>query len=158
MAHKAAEFAVKYRNTFGKDIVVDLVCFRKYGHNELDDPSFTNPLMYQTINQRKSVPNLYREKIVDEEKLLSNETLEKELNDFRSGLDAALDKVLNNTYQIESRNTYLKGKWSQMRLPSNTEQTSWATGCAQDLLKFVGVKSVHFPADFVGLLKFKKKS
>ena len=107
--------------------------------------------MYQTINQRKSVPNLYREKLL-KDKSIDNVAIEKELNEFRNGLDQSLEKVLDNTYKIQPRNTYLKGKWSNMQLPSNKELTSWATGCSKDLLKFVGVKSVNYPNDFVRII------
>ena len=140
---------MKYRNKFAKDIVVDLVCFRKYGHNELDDPSFTNPLMYKLINARDSVPNNYEKTLVDEEKLVDKKQLSKEIGKFRSKLDDSLNNVLNGTYKIEPRNTYLNKKWSIMNLASNKERTSWNTGCNIDLLKYIGAKSVNYPKDFV---------
>ena len=49
---------------FGKDVLVDLLCFRKWGHNELDDPSFTNPVMYHAIKNRRSIPDQYSEKLI----------------------------------------------------------------------------------------------
>lgn len=60
---KAAKLAFSYRNTFQKDILIDLLCFRRWGHNELDDPTFTNPVMYKTIHSRQSVPDLYLEQL-----------------------------------------------------------------------------------------------
>ena len=53
-----------YRQEFRKDIVIDYMCFRKWGHNELDEPSFTQPTMYNTIRNRESIPDLYAVKIV----------------------------------------------------------------------------------------------
>ena len=50
---KAVTLAVQYRNKFHKDVFIDLVCFRKWGHNEMDDPTMTNPTLYQAINSRK---------------------------------------------------------------------------------------------------------
>lgn len=61
---KAAKIAVDYKQKFGKDVLIDLQCFRKWGHNEIDDPSFTQPLMYRAINSRTSIPDLYAESIV----------------------------------------------------------------------------------------------
>jgi probable 2-oxoglutarate dehydrogenase E1 component DHKTD1 len=151
LAYKAGQFAVKYRNKFAKDIVIDLVCFRKYGHNELDDPSFTNPLMYKKISGRKSVPDLYEEKLVNEEKVVEKSEIKAEAVRFRSVLDESLNKVLNNTYKLEDRNTFLRKQWANMSVASFTERTTWDTGCDMGLLKYVGVKSVSYPKDFVSL-------
>lgn len=56
---KACRLAMAYRQKFRKDVVVDYICFRKWGHNEMDDPSFTNPVMYKVIRNRESIPDLY---------------------------------------------------------------------------------------------------
>ncbi len=61
---RAAQLAYEYRATFHKDVVIDLICYRRRGHNEGDDPSFTQPLMYDTIEQKKSVRKLYTEALV----------------------------------------------------------------------------------------------
>jgi probable 2-oxoglutarate dehydrogenase E1 component DHKTD1 len=61
---KACKLALAYRQKFRKDIVVDYVCFRRWGHNEVDDPSFTNPLMYNVIRSRMSIPDLYAKKLI----------------------------------------------------------------------------------------------
>jgi 2-oxoglutarate dehydrogenase E1 component len=58
--------AVDYRNAFGKDVVIDLVCYRRYGHNEGDEPYFTQPLMYDRIKERPPLYRLYAEKLSDE--------------------------------------------------------------------------------------------
>ncbi|TMW42875.1 hypothetical protein DOY81_012048, partial [Sarcophaga bullata] len=57
------KFAFEYQRQFRKDIFIDMNCFRRWGHNELDDPTFTNPLVYAIVNNRKSVPDLYAEKL-----------------------------------------------------------------------------------------------
>ena len=48
-----------YRQKFRKDVIVDYVCYRRWGHNEMDDPSFTQPLVYKEVNSRQSIPNNY---------------------------------------------------------------------------------------------------
>lgn len=145
-AYKAAELAIKYRNTFGKDIVVDLICFRKYGHNELDEPMFTNPLLYKQINARKSVPDAYQEKLTQAENLINKADLDNDLNQFRKMLDDALAKV--DSYKIEPRNTYLAKKWSSMSVPSASVLSTWQTGLHKEFLKHIGAKSVEYPKDF----------
>ena len=59
-------FAFEYRAKFKKDILIDLVCYRRYGHNEVDEPRFTHPLMYAEIDKHKSVSDLYNERLVSE--------------------------------------------------------------------------------------------
>ena len=56
--------AFSYRQMFRKDIIVDLICYRRWGHNELDEPAYTQPKMYEKIRARKSVPQLYEEKLL----------------------------------------------------------------------------------------------
>ena len=60
---KACRLAMEYRNKFNRDVIVDYICFRKHGHNELDDPSVTQPLMYRAIQNRKSIPDAYVESL-----------------------------------------------------------------------------------------------
>ena len=61
---KACRLAMAYRQKFRKDVVVDFMCFRKWGHNELDEPSFTQPTMYNVIRNRSSIPDDYAESVV----------------------------------------------------------------------------------------------
>lgn len=60
---RAARLALEYREAFRKDVVVDLICFRRWGHNELDDPTFTQPIMYDIIENRPSIPDAYANKL-----------------------------------------------------------------------------------------------
>ena len=148
MAFKAAELAVKYRQRYGKDIVVDLICFRKHGHNELDDPTFTNPVMYKKVQARVSVPNKYEKEVLDE---LSDQkpAIDQEMSQFRISLDKAFEEVNSSKFKIEPRNTYLKGEWESMRPSSDKERTYWPTGFNLPLLQEIGLKSVKYPEGFV---------
>lgn len=58
---KVCELAVEYRQAFKRDVVVDVVCYRKYGHNEIDEPSFTQPEMYKVIRSKKNPRVLYED-------------------------------------------------------------------------------------------------
>jgi 2-oxoglutarate dehydrogenase E1 component len=83
---RVAHLAYEYRRTFHKDVVIDLVCYRRRGHNEGDDPSFTQPLMYDTINQKKSVRKLYTEALVGRGDITLEEA-EAALADYQTQLE-----------------------------------------------------------------------
>jgi 2-oxoglutarate decarboxylase len=87
---RVAELAFEYRQRFHKDVVIDLVCYRRHGHNEGDDPSYTQPLMYKAIAERRSVRKLYVEALVKRGEL-SVEEAEGALADFHNKLQVALD-------------------------------------------------------------------
>jgi 2-oxoglutarate decarboxylase len=89
---RVARLAYAYRQRFHKDVVIDLVCYRRHGHNEGDDPSYTQPLMYAKIEQRRSVRKLYTESLVKRGQM-SLEEAEQALDDFRQRLQQALDET-----------------------------------------------------------------
>ena len=89
---RAARLALGFRERFHKDVVIDLVCYRKHGHNEGDDPSYTQPLMYQVIDAKRSVRKLYTETLVRRGDITIEEA-EQTLDDFNAKLQAALDEV-----------------------------------------------------------------
>jgi 2-oxoglutarate decarboxylase len=87
---RAARLAWEYRQTFAKDVVIDMVCYRRHGHNEGDDPSYTQPLMYKAIAERRSVRKLYVEALVKRGDITVEEA-EQALADFNDKLQTALD-------------------------------------------------------------------
>jgi 2-oxoglutarate decarboxylase len=89
---RVAELAFEYRQKFHKDVVIDMVCYRRHGHNEGDDPSYTQPLMYKAIAERRSVRKLYVEALVKRGELTVEEA-ESALADFQSKLQVALDET-----------------------------------------------------------------
>ena len=86
---RVIRLALQYRQTFGKDAVVDMVCYRRWGHNEGDDPSYTQPIMYSAIENRRSVRKLYTEELVNRG-VLTVEEAEAALDDFKERLESAL--------------------------------------------------------------------
>jgi 2-oxoglutarate dehydrogenase E1 component len=96
---RAMRLALQYRQTFGKDVVVDMLCYRRWGHNEGDDPSFTQPMMYAAIENRRSVRKLYTEELVNRG-VLTVEEAEQALDDFRARLETALRQT-RETLQSE---------------------------------------------------------
>ena len=89
---RAARLAFRFRQEFHKDVVIDLVTYRRHGHNEGDDPSYTQPLMYQRIDAKRSVRKLYTETLVRRGDL-TLEQAEKALDAFNAQLQAVLDEV-----------------------------------------------------------------
>jgi 2-oxoglutarate dehydrogenase E1 component len=91
---RVIRLAFAYRQAFGKDIVVDLICYRRYGHNEADEPAFTQPLMYSRIDERRSARKLYAEQLLNRGEL-SVEEAEKVFDDFRAHLQKAFEETRN---------------------------------------------------------------
>jgi 2-oxoglutarate dehydrogenase E1 component len=89
---RAARLAFGFRQAFHKDVVIDMVCYRRHGHNEGDDPSYTQPLMYALIEAKRSVRKLYTESLVRRGDI-SLEEAEQALDDFSARLQAALDET-----------------------------------------------------------------
>jgi 2-oxoglutarate dehydrogenase E1 component len=87
---RVARLAFAYRQRFHKDVVIDMVCYRRHGHNEGDDPSYTQPLMYRTIEQLRSVRKRYVETLVRRGDLTLDEA-ESALADFHARMQEALD-------------------------------------------------------------------
>ena len=89
---RVALLAWEYRQTFNKDVVIDMVCYRRHGHNEGDDPSYTQPLMYRAIGERRSVRKLYVESLVKRGDITLEEA-EQALSDYQVKLQVALDET-----------------------------------------------------------------
>jgi 2-oxoglutarate dehydrogenase E1 component len=89
---RVARLAFEYREAFQRDVVVDIVCYRRYGHNEGDDPSYTQPQMYKIIDQMRSVRKIYTETLVRRGDISIDEA-EAALNEFNARLQSVLDEV-----------------------------------------------------------------
>lgn len=139
---KCTKIALQYRQTFHKDVFLDMMCFRKWGHNEVDDPTFTNPLIYKLINNRKSIPDIYAENLIAQG-LLQEAHLKETITQHTAYLNDELKKA--DSYQPP--HFYLQDKWSEI---TQAEQaiTEWDTGVDLSLLKYIGQKSVTCPENF----------
>ena len=85
----ATQLALEYRQKFGKDVVVEVICYRRHGHNEGDEPFFTQPLMYEKIRQRPPAHEVYTTKLLAEG--IDQNTIEQQLDKIRQRLEAALE-------------------------------------------------------------------
>ncbi|XP_031754904.1 probable 2-oxoglutarate dehydrogenase E1 component DHKTD1, mitochondrial isoform X1 [Xenopus tropicalis] len=139
---RATRLAVEYQRCFRKDIIVDLLCYRQWGHNELDEPFFTNPSMYKIIRSRKSIPDIYSERLVAEGLMT-----EEEASEIRTSYYSKLNDHLSSMTLYSPPSTNLQAHWREMVEPS-ARITTWDTGVPADLLKFIGAKSVEVPEEF----------
>jgi 2-oxoglutarate dehydrogenase E1 component len=91
--------ALDYRATFGKDIVIDLVCYRRHGHNEADEPAATQPVMYRAIRSAKPVRRLYAEQLL-EERAITEEEVRNLVETYRKGLDEGRLELVSPRAQL----------------------------------------------------------
>ncbi|KAH9931047.1 dehydrogenase E1 and transketolase domain-containing protein 1 [Amylocystis lapponica] len=142
---RAVEIAFKYRNYFRKDIVVDLIVYRRWqvliaiwGHNELDEPAFTQPLMYEKIRSRRSVPALYEDHLVND-KVLTQEDATAIRMEYKTFLTEQLAAA--DSYTPVSRT--LQGQWGSLVWPTSRDAVHVPeTGVARETLLHVGRASV----------------
>jgi len=113
----AARVATEYRQKFGKDVVLDIICYRRYGHNEGDDPSFTQPIMYQAIGAKKTTREIYAERLVARGDLTEAEHL-KAVEDFYAVLDGEFDKA--KSYETQAPD-WLQGVWQGLIQPEEDD-------------------------------------
>ncbi len=153
--HKAVVIATKYRQIYQSDIFVDMVCYRKHGHNEGDDPKYTQPQLYKLIDQHKNP----REKYV--EFLLQNGTVDaqnlaKEMEQqFWSDLQARLDEVKQNPLPYKYQAPELA--WKAMHKATATDfESSPDTSISVDKAKYIFNALMKWPAGFSPLKKVEK--
>ena len=103
----AARIASEFRLKFNRDVVIDLICYRRFGHNEGDEPSFTQPLMYKKIRSHPSPVKVYGDKLVNEN-TISNENL----NDYIKKFKSLLDDQYKNAKDYKPQIKWFEGTWS----------------------------------------------
>jgi 2-oxoglutarate dehydrogenase E1 component len=89
-----AELAVKFRETFNQDVVIDMICYRRYGHNEADEPAVTQPLMYDAIRNHPRIVDLHSQRLIDEG-FTTREVIDEMIADYRKALEQGGGVALN---------------------------------------------------------------
>uniref|UniRef100_A0A8C2SYS4 2-oxoadipate dehydrogenase complex component E1 n=1 Tax=Coturnix japonica TaxID=93934 RepID=A0A8C2SYS4_COTJA len=138
---RATRLAVEYQRQFRRDVIVDLLCYRQWGHNELDEPFFTNPSMYKIIRSRKSIPDTYAEHLV-----ATGLMTDVEVSEIKTTYYSKLNDHLANMTLYSPPPTNLQAHWKGLVEPS-AKITTWDTGMPIPLLQFIGVKSVEVPEE-----------
>jgi 2-oxoglutarate dehydrogenase E1 component len=139
----AARVAVEYRQEFGKDTVIDMFCYRRFGHNEGDDPTMTQPLMYKKIRAHPSTRELYAQRLIAEG-MATPEEVEAMVKDFTDWLDQEFEA--GKTWHAD-RADWLDGKWAGLALPK-TEERRGDTAVPRQKLKDLGQKFTAIPEGF----------
>ncbi|MBU6080746.1 2-oxoglutarate dehydrogenase E1 component [Allobacillus halotolerans] len=144
---RAVEFAYQYRKEFQKDVVIDLVGYRRYGHNEMDEPRGTQPLLYQEIDAHDTAYEVYAKRLV-EEKVLSEEEQMK----YKEDAIQKLRDIYNGMKEHEIHETYVPA------LPEGVadELDSIETKVNKDVLNQVNEDMLKRPEGFTGFKKLEK--
>ncbi|MCK9894916.1 multifunctional oxoglutarate decarboxylase/oxoglutarate dehydrogenase thiamine pyrophosphate-binding subunit/dihydrolipoyllysine-residue succinyltransferase subunit [Frankia sp. AgB32] len=139
---RVAALAFEYRQAFHKDVVIDLVCYRRRGHNEMDEPSFTQPLMYDTIASKRSVRKLYTEALIGRGDI-TREEAEQAMKSYRAELEKAF---------AQTRDTSPAGTAPQPRIVTTPEEAAAAaavsTAVTPEAVKRVIDTQVNLPDGF----------
>jgi 2-oxoglutarate dehydrogenase E1 component len=137
------KIAIEFRQRFGKPVVIDMFCYRRHGHNEADEPAFTQPSMYARIRQHPSVVEVYANRLV-EEGLLTR----AEIDGMQAGFRAYLEEefAASDAYR-PNRADWLDGKWSGIGHAEEGARRG-VTGVDLDVLREVGRKITHIPKRF----------
>ena len=136
----AAKVATEYRQKFGKDVVIDMFCYRRFGHNEGDDPTMTQPLMYAKIKSHPSTRELYSQRLVAEG-VVTQADVDAMVAEFEAFLDAEFEA--GKTYQADKAD-WLDGKWSNFGAAEGEERRG-ATSLPLQRLKEIGAQITVIP-------------
>lgn len=144
-----ARLATMYRNKFKEDVVIDLVGYRRHGHNETDEPTFTQPQMYKKIQSHKSVLTLYGEKLISEN-VLSEETVARYQSDVKSLLQEAYDEIKKPGYKpapLSVPESFAK-VFDYYKATRDEVMAPVATQLKESLLKKIGQDILTLPDSF----------
>ncbi|HOX81591.1 MAG TPA: 2-oxoglutarate dehydrogenase E1 component [Chryseolinea sp.] len=150
----ASNLAVEYRQKFGKDIFIDLLCYRRHGHNESDEPKFTQPKLYNIIAKHENPREIYVKKLIergDVDAALADEMDKKFRNQLQDRLNEVKQKPLPYTPQK------MEEEWDQMRFakPEDFDQSP-ATSIKEELIEKVGKALITVPEGFKPLKQIEK--
>lgn len=144
----ATKIAVEYTQKFGKDPVVEIICYRKYGHNEGDEPMYTQPVMYDVIKQKKSPATIYAEKL-EKEGVLAEGEFKTMQQKFKEYMDAEFEKT--NDYLPKSHK--FEGLWEGF---VRNDEKHVKTNVAKEKLVKMGMALNDIPTDFALNAKLAK--
>ncbi|MES2891619.1 MAG: 2-oxoglutarate dehydrogenase E1 component [Bacteroidota bacterium] len=152
---KAVQIATQYRQEFNSDIFIDMVCYRKHGHNEGDEPKFTQPKMYALIDKHPNPREVYTQFLIEngepDAKELAKEMEKKFLGDLQERLDEVKQNPLPYTFQKPEL------QWKSLRRASAADfEASPVTAISQENFKMLFDGLMKWPADFKPLRKVEK--
>jgi 2-oxoglutarate dehydrogenase E1 component len=139
----ACKLAIEYRQTFKRDIVIDMWCYRRFGHNEGDEPSFTQPLMYAKIRSHPPVSEIYGSRLA-EEGVIARDWLDKRIAEYTAVLENEFEAA--KTY-LPNKADWFEGRWTGLGRPEGpeTERRNVETAIGEDVAKEVGTVLTTVP-------------
>ena len=137
----ATRIATEFRLKFNRDVVIDLICYRRFGHNEGDEPSFTQPLMYKKIRSHPSPVEVYGRKLVNES-TITEENLNEKIKDFKNLLDQQYKSAKDYQPKIE----WFEGTWSRYK-PERGKDKRGVSGYDISKLKEISDKICTIPSE-----------
>jgi 2-oxoglutarate dehydrogenase E1 component len=149
----AARLAIEFRQRFHEDVIIDLVCYRRHGHNEGDDPSFTQPTLYKQIATHPTVGTLYTQRLLDEGILDAGQ-----VESIRSEQLGALERAFEESAEeirLEGAESY-RGLWEGFSLPETESEWGADTRVPREVLLRVAECFTSFPEDFEPHPKIKR--
>ncbi len=150
---QVSQLALDFRQEFGRDIVIDMYCYRRYGHNEGDEPAFTQPDLYAKIDKHPSVAELYKRELLE-----SSAMTDDDAASLKTEFDLRLEMALDNVKAIEKEKTGEEAKFKGSTAVFQPEYTSSpvSTGIDQKILKTIVDALTRVPDDFNVQPKIKR--
>jgi len=136
-----AKIATEYRQKFNRDVVIDMVCYRRFGHNEGDEPSFTQPLMYKKIKSHPSTLKIYGDRLA-KEGLTTSKLIETQKNDYKKFLEKEYES--SKTYKSELK--WFEGAWSRFK-PGLGKDKRGVSGVDRKKIIEIGKKISTIPTE-----------
>nr|GMD86094.1 2-oxoglutarate dehydrogenase, mitochondrial-like [Ipomoea batatas] len=140
---RVCELAAEWRQVFHSDVVVDIVCYRRFGHNEIDEPSFTQPKMYTVIRSHPSAQEIYQKKLLDSG-VVTKEDIDRIHNKINSILN---EEFIASKDHATKKRDWLSAFWSGFKSPEQLSRVR-NTGVKPEILKDVGNAITTLPEDF----------
>ena len=139
----AARIATEFRQKFNKDVVIDMFCYRRQGHNESDEPAFTQPLMYQKIKSHQTTRKLYADKLVNQG-FIAEKEVDELLTTWSDNLEKDLE--IGKNYK-PNKADWLEGSWTGLEKKGKIKPST-VTGIPKNLLKELGKTITEVPKNF----------
>lgn len=152
----AIRLAMEYRQAFHNDVFIDILCYRRYGHNESDEPRFTQPLLYKAIEKHPNPREIYIQKLLAQGDIDANLAKEME-KDFRGMLQERLNEVKSAEKSTSKTTPLFEGSWKNLRFATDEDFVkSPETGVSKKTLQAIGSTITSLPKDKKFLKKIEK--